>query len=115
MGNDDGDHCSGKTQRASDLVIRILREVDTADAYVLELRDAVSRQDRQQIPTLKAELNAAWKNAELAIGHLEQLSGHREVVARAALTQSQAKARSVSSELWKLVTSANDNPDVTTK
>lgn len=115
MGNDDGDRCNGKRQRASDLVVCILREVDTADAFILELRDAVSRQDRQRIPVLKAELNTAWKKAETAIGNLEQISGRRETVARAALTQSQAKARSVSAELWKLVTSTNDNPDVTTK
>lgn len=113
MGNDDGDRCNGEKQQASDLVIIILREVDTANAFALELRDAVSREDRQRIPVLKAKVNAAWKKAEAAIGNLERLSGRREVVARAALSHSQAMARTVSTELWKLVTGTNEKSDVT--
>ena len=104
MGN--VDRCKesdSKTQQASDLVVCILREFDTATACVVELRDAVSREDRQRIGVLKADVNAAWKKAEAAIAKLERLSGRREVVARAALEHSQASARSVSTELCKLV------------
>jgi hypothetical protein len=104
MGNDDGDRCRGdKTQGASDLVACILREVDAANARLVELRDAVSRADRQRAARLKVDVNAAWLNAEAAITKLERLSGQRETVARAALKQSQASARSISAALWKLV------------
>ena len=98
---------------ASELVACILREVDTANAYVLELGDAVSRADRQRAATLKVEVDVAWKNAEAAIVGLERLSGRRETVARAALQQSQVSARSISAELWKLVMNTSGKSDMT--
>ena len=117
MGNDNGDRCKtseSKTHAASELVACILREVDTANAYVLELGDAVSRADRQRAATLKVEVDVAWKNAEAAIVGLERMSGRRETVARGALRQSQVSARSISTELWKLVTRGSGKPDLTT-
>jgi hypothetical protein len=110
MGNEGGDRGetrNGKEREASTIVACILREVDHANAYVVELREAVSCGDGLRAATVKAELDTAWKNAQSAIARLEQLSGRREIVARAALAQSQVSARGVSIELWKLVTSGS--------
>lgn len=106
MGNDNGDRCKSskiESGEASGLVVCILREVDTANAYMVELRDAVSREDRQRIAVIKADLHAAWTNAQGAISKLEQLSKQCETVARAALLQSQESARHIFDELWRLV------------
>ena len=110
MGNDNRDHPelpADESRDPSALVASILREVDTANAYVVELQDAVSVKDRQRITAIKAELNQAWSSAQGAIAKLERLSGRREVVARAALQQSQESARATFDELWRLVRSAN--------
>jgi hypothetical protein len=106
MGSGDGDRYTTlelKRYAASELVACILREVDAANAYVLELRDAVSRAERQRAATLRVDVDAAWNDAERVIARLERLSGRREQVARAVLLQSQTSARSALSELWLLV------------
>ena len=116
MGDGDGGRCKTSERDgryASELVVCILREVDSANAYVVELGDAVDRKDRQRIAELKTDLNAAWKNADAAIVKLEKLSGKCETVARAALAQSRASARGVSAELWKLVISGTGKSEIT--
>lgn len=116
MGNDNGDRCK-TSERASrdpsELVSTILREVDAAHAYVVELANAVTRADRRRAATLRADVNTAWTNAGAAIARLEQLSGRREIVARAALEHSQTAARPVFAALWQLVMSGNRKADTT--
>src|SRR5690348_13147727 len=106
MGNDEGDRDkTTHTQRIapSDLVVRFLREVDTANAYVIELTDAVARKDRKRCATLKAALHIAWTNARTAMAGLELQSGQREVHARTLLEQSEASARTTLDALWAFV------------
>jgi hypothetical protein len=109
MGNDSSDRpkLPGENRNPSTFVACILREVDTANAYIVELRDAISVRDRRRIATLKTELNQTWSSAQGAIANLERISGKHEVVARAALHQSQESARTTFAELWKLVTGSN--------
>lgn len=55
MGDGDGGRCKTSERDgryASELVVCILREVDSANAYVVELGDAVDRKDRQRIAEL---------------------------------------------------------------
>jgi hypothetical protein len=106
MGNDDGDRYKSthsQTVAPSDLVACFLREVDTANAYVIDLGDAVARQDPRRCATIKAGLHNAWTEARGALTSLEQLSGQREVHARALLEQSEASARKTLDALWELV------------
>ena len=97
----------------SELAASVLRGVDTATALIVALREAVSREDRQRIAVLKADLNSAWTGAQSAIDKLEQLSGRREIVARAALMQSQESARGICADVWKLVTNGGESPKAT--
>jgi hypothetical protein len=106
MGGEAGNRCKSTHSESiapSDLVVCFMREVDTANAYVIELQDAVARKDRRRCATTKAALHDAWTNAQGALTKLEQLSGHREVHARVLLEQSQASARPALDALWELV------------
>jgi hypothetical protein len=107
MGNDRRDRyrpTHSETLAASDLIACILREVDTANAHVSDLGDAVAREDRKRCATIKATLHTAWSNAHGALTKLEQLSGQREVHARALIEQSEASARPTLDALWAFVT-----------
>ena len=97
----------GESTAPSDLVVCFLREVDTANAYVTELQDAVAREDRWRCAAVRVALHDAWMNAQRALTRLEQLSGHREVHARELLQQSQVAARAALDGLWALVTKSN--------
>lgn len=106
MGDDSGTRCKStysEITTASDCVVCFMREVDTANAYVVDLRDAVARKDQKRCATIKAALHDAWTNARGSLTRLEQLSGQREVHARALLEQSEALARAVLDALWELV------------
>lgn len=106
MGNDNGDRCRStqiETVAPSDLVNRILRGVDTANAYVIDLKDAVAREDRKRCATVKAALHDAWTEAQTALTRLEKLSGQHEVHARTLLEQSKASARATLDALWAFV------------
>jgi len=61
MGKDNGEGCKSthNQTRASDLIACFLREVDTANAYVTDLRDAVARKDQTRCATTKAALHVA--------------------------------------------------------
>lgn len=106
MGNDNGVRCKSthsETIAASELILCILREVDTANAYVSDLEAAVARQDRKGCATIKAALHTAWTAAQGALMKLERLSGQREVHARALIEQSEASARPILDALWAFV------------
>jgi hypothetical protein len=106
MGNDNGDRCRSTFSQdisPSDVVACFLREVDTANAYVKDLGEAVARRDPRRCATLKAALHNAWTEARGALTRLEKMSGHREVHARALLEQSQASARMTLDALWEFV------------
>lgn len=111
MGGEGGHRCKSthsESTAPSDLVVCFMREVDTANAYVIELQDAVARKDRRRCATAKAALHDAWTNAQGALTKLEQLSGHREVHARVLLEQSQASARRALDALWDFVRKPSD-------
>ena len=113
MGGEGGNRCKSthsESTAPSDLVVCFMREVDTANAFVTELEDAVARKDRRRCAAAKAGLHDAWKNARGAITRLEQLSGHREVHARRLLEQSQSSARAALDALWEFVRKPNARP-----
>jgi hypothetical protein len=106
MGNDKGDRCKetyGQSIAPSDLVAWFLRDVDTANAYVSDLGEAVEHKDRKRCATIKAALHNAWTGARTALTKLEQISGRREVHARALLEQSESSARKILDALWEFV------------
>src|SRR5262245_55677528 len=110
MGDEGGNRCKSthsESTAPSDLVVCFMREVDTANAFVTELKDAVARRDCKRCATAKAGLHDAWTNAQGAITRLEQLSGHREIHARRLLEQSQSSARAVLDALWEFVRKPN--------
>ena len=105
MGKDNGEgHKATHNQtRPSDLIACILREVDTANAFVTDLRDAVERKDKTRCAATKAALHVAWTEARGALTRLEQVSGHPEVHARELIEQSQTSARPVLDALYSFV------------
>lgn len=114
MGGEGGNRCKSthsENTAPSDLVVCFLREVDTANAFVIELADAVARKDRRRCAAAKAGLHDAWKSARRAITRLEQLSGHSEPHARALLEQSQVSARPALDALWAFVRKSSPLPN----
>lgn len=92
-----------ESSAAHTLVAVILRGIDVAHDYVIELRAALTAQDCDRIVTIKTKLQATWSEVQVAIARLEQLSGVAQIHAREALRLSQESARDYFAQIHALM------------
>jgi hypothetical protein len=91
------------TGRARGLVILILARLNAASDHTEDLICAFHASDAYRALTIITRLQKSWSEAYLALLVLEQLSGHREMMARSALYQSHHRGGAALARAFQLV------------